>query len=282
MLEHSNTDREKTISATEMQRQTAEKISEDVKETLAKQRSQTNELRRRLDEAEHELSKYKDLASRYSEDRTRMKKALKEKVDIIKVQEDSLTKHSQENSTLSEEAKKIESELKQARDDIEGLEIEVKTLRLRSEEDQTKLANNQSVIAWLNKQAQNPTPGRPAARSLASLPPAAVSSALPTPSQSRPQPQTSGGESSSGHLTSNLSRYLPNASVQQQFITPGGESGGGYLSSNLSRYLPNASVHQQQQQQRQQQFITPDLQNSRQGSSNASRKLHPDPTPFVP
>ena len=244
-LERSNSDHEKAISATEMQRHTAERIGEDAKEMLARQKSQMNDLGRRLEEAELELSKYKDLASRYSEDRTQMKKALKEKVEIIKVQEDSLTKHGQETGTLNEEAKRLVSELKRARDDKEALALELKALRLRSEEDQTKLANNQSVIAWLNKQAGRcGTGSEPAARYLA---PAAC--VLPTPSQPR-HPSASGGESSGGHLSSSLPRHLPNPTSSDQ----------------------------------RQQFITPDFRglNSRQGSGVASRKLHPDPTPFVP
>lgn len=63
-LEYSNSNQAREISQTEAKRSSAEKVSADAKQTLARQHSQMEDLRRRLEEAELETSKYKDLTSR--------------------------------------------------------------------------------------------------------------------------------------------------------------------------------------------------------------------------
>ena len=104
-LEYSNNDQERAISRTEAHRLSAEKVSENAKSALTMQHSQLEDLRNRLGEAELELSKYKDLASRYQTDRASMKKRIKEKVEMIKEQEDSLVKGESETATLRSEMK---------------------------------------------------------------------------------------------------------------------------------------------------------------------------------
>ncbi|KAL7538309.1 hypothetical protein ACHAXR_008451 [Thalassiosira sp. AJA248-18] len=209
-LEYSNNDREKTISHTEAQRISAEKVSTDAKQTLSRQQSQMEELRRRLEEAEVETSKYKDLTSRYQTNRLEMKKRIKEKVEIIREQEEVLITRDKEKTELTHRVKGLEDNLQRIRAENESGSQELNYARKQMEDDKKRLENNQQVIAWLNKQVNKSSGGAmwQGGRTASNVAGTATK-AFPTPA-------------SMGHQVSSLSRYLPNATLTatQSYVTP--------------------------------------------------------------
>jgi chromosome segregation ATPase len=144
-LEYSNDNKEKTISQTEESRISAEKVSADAKRTLSSQHSQMEDLRRRLAEAELETSKYKDLTSRYQTNRLEMKKRLKEKVEVIREQEDVLVVKEKETSELKAQVRGLEEKLQRTQAEKDAASRELNDAVRQRKEDVKKLENNQQV-----------------------------------------------------------------------------------------------------------------------------------------
>ena len=156
-LEHSNTSQEKVMTQTIAKRESAEIVSANAKETLSRQHVQMEDLRRRLSEAELEISKYQDLTSRYQANRLDTKKKMKEKVELMREQEQKLTSREREANELKRGVEGLEQELNVAKRKVEDMERELKDAKQKMEEDKKKLENNQQVIAWQNKQANSGT-----------------------------------------------------------------------------------------------------------------------------
>mmetsp|Transcript_27889 Transcript_27889/g.43851 ORF Transcript_27889/g.43851 Transcript_27889/m.43851 type:complete len:725 (-) Transcript_27889:241-2415(-) len=154
-LEHSNSSQEKTITQTEAERESAETISANAKETLSRQHMQMEDLRRRLSQAELEVSQYKDLTSRYQTNRLEMKKKMKEKVELLREQEKKLTSTEREANELKRNVDRLGKDLSSVEQKMQGMEHELNGARRKMEEDKKKLENNQQVIAWLNKQTSS-------------------------------------------------------------------------------------------------------------------------------
>eukprot|EP00984_Skeletonema_dohrnii_P019812 scaffold9537_cov111-Skeletonema_dohrnii-CCMP3373.AAC.5 len=192
-LEHSNSSQEKAITQTEAKRESAEMISANAKETLSRQHVQMEDLRRRLSEAELEVSQYKDLTSRYQTNRLEMKKKMKEKVELVREQEQKLTSKERETTELKRSIEELGKELSTAKQKMQGMERELNGAKQKMEQDDKKLQNNQQVIAWLNKQGSSSS---------------GAVLAINTPAV---------GHTSS---SSSLSRYLPSLPRQQSMITP--------------------------------------------------------------
>jgi chromosome segregation ATPase len=144
-LEYSNDNKEKTISQTEESRISAEKVSADAKRTLSSQHSQMEDLRSRLAEAELETSKYKDLTSRYQTNRLEMKKRLKEKVEVIREQEDVLVVKEKETSELKAQVRGLEEKLQRTQAEKDAASRELNDAVRQRKEDVKKLENNQQV-----------------------------------------------------------------------------------------------------------------------------------------
>jgi spindle assembly abnormal protein 6 len=158
-LEYSNTSHEKTITQSEAERESAEKVSANAKEALSRQHVQVEDLRRRLSEAELESSKLKDLTNRYQTNRLEMKKRIKEKVELLREQEQALSSKEREVAELKRSVQGLGDQLDESKRKMENLEKMVKgkdeTLASKDNEItelKRRLDNNQQVIAWLNKQ----------------------------------------------------------------------------------------------------------------------------------
>lgn len=178
-LEYSNTSKEKTLFQTEAQRVSAEKVSIDAQRILSNQHSQMVELQKRLEEAELETLKYKDLTSRYQTNRVEMKKRIKDKAEMIREQEDVFVVKEKEVTDLKNRVQGLVKELQSTKSEKEVLERELNDARRQIQDDKKKLENNQQVrsvavlsvtlsaskphfllqfnsyqvIAWLNKQS---------------------------------------------------------------------------------------------------------------------------------
>lgn len=154
-LEHSNSSQEKTITQTEAKMESAEMISANAKETLSRQNVQMEDLRRRLSEAELEVSQYKDLTSRYQRNRLEMKKKMKETNELMREKEKKLASTERDAAELKRNVDRLERDLSSAKQKMQGMEHELNGAKQKMEEDKKKLENNQQVIAWLNKQASS-------------------------------------------------------------------------------------------------------------------------------
>ncbi len=144
-LEYSNNSNEKTLCQTEAQRISAEKVSADAQRTLSNQHSQMEDLRRRLEEAELETSKYKDLTSRYQANRLEMKKRMKDKVEMIREQEDVFVAKEKEITELKRRVQELAAELNSTKSEKAGLERELNDAKHQIQDDKKKLENNQQV-----------------------------------------------------------------------------------------------------------------------------------------
>ncbi|KAL7432547.1 hypothetical protein ACHAXH_007012 [Discostella pseudostelligera] len=151
-LEYSNNRNETTLFQTEAQRVSAEKVSADAQRILSNQHSQMEELRRRLEEAELETLKYKDLTSRYQSNRLEMKKRMKDKVEMIREQEDIFVAKEKELTNLKSRVQGLAEELKCTKSEKDALARELNDAKHQIQDDKKQLENNQQVIAWLNKQ----------------------------------------------------------------------------------------------------------------------------------
>ncbi|KAL3823562.1 hypothetical protein ACHAXA_002903 [Cyclostephanos tholiformis] len=151
-LEYSHGNKEKALSQTEADRISAEKISANAKRTLSSQHSQMEDLRRSLEEAQLDASKYKNLTSRYQTNRLEMKKRLNEKVKIIREQEDILVVKEKETSELRVQVRELEEKFQRTQSEKVAASRELNDALRQIKEDETKLENNKQVIAWLNKQ----------------------------------------------------------------------------------------------------------------------------------
>lgn len=203
-LEHSNSSQEKTITQTEAKRESAEMVSANAKETLSRQHVQMEDLRRRLSETELEVSKYKDLTSRYQTNRLEMKKKMKEKVELMREQEQKLTSKEREANELKHSVERLELELNVAKRKMQGMEQELNDTKQKMDDAKQKIENNQHVIAWLNKQASSSS---------------GAALAINTPAVGKPLSTNTPAVVN----TSSLSRYLRHTSIensQQATITP--------------------------------------------------------------
>lgn len=144
-LEYSNDNQEKTIHQTEANRISAEKVSADAKRTLSSQHSQMEDLRRRLEDAELETSKYKDLTSRYQTNRIEMKKRLKEKVEVIREQEDVLVVKEKETLMLTVQVRELGETMQRRQAEKDAVSRELNDALRQIKEDKKKLENNQQV-----------------------------------------------------------------------------------------------------------------------------------------
>lgn len=144
-LEHSNIRQDKAISQTEAQRLSAERVSADAKQTLVRQQSQMEDLRRRLSEAESEAARYKELTSRYQTNRIEMKKRIKEKIQTIREQEEVLVTRENEVGGWKQRVNALEDALRQTRKEKADALLELTHANTKMEEDATKLENNQQV-----------------------------------------------------------------------------------------------------------------------------------------
>ena len=163
-LEYSNNTHEKTITQSEAERESAEKVSANAKEALSRQHVQVEDLRRRLSEAELESSKLKDLTNRYQTNRLEMKKRIKEKVELLREQEQALTSKEREAAELKRSVQGLGDQLDESKRNMENLEtmLKGKDEALASKDNEItelkrRLDNNQQVIAWLNKQTSGGT-----------------------------------------------------------------------------------------------------------------------------
>jgi chromosome segregation ATPase len=118
-----------------------------------------------------------------------MKKKMKEKVELLRVQEQKLTSKDREANELKCRVENLEQELNVAKQKMHDMELELNDTKQKMDDAKHKIENNQQVIAWLNKQASSSS---------------RETLAINTPAV---------GNTSS---TSSLSRYLP----QQSMITP--------------------------------------------------------------
>jgi spindle assembly abnormal protein 6 len=146
-LHYSNDSQEKMISQTESSRISAEQVSADAKRTLSSQHSQMEDLRRKLEEAELETLKYKDLTSRYQTNRLEMKKRLKEKVEMIRESSDVLVVKEKESSELKGQVRSLEEKLQRVQSEKDAASRELSDALRQMKEDKTKLENNQQVRA---------------------------------------------------------------------------------------------------------------------------------------
>ena len=144
-LHYSNDSQEKMISQTESNRISAEQVSADAKRTLSSQHSQMEDLRRKLEEAELETLKYKDLTSRYQTNRLEMKKRLKEKVEILRESSDVLVVKEKESSELKGQVRSLEEKLQRVQSEKDATSRELSDALRQMKEDKTKLENNQQV-----------------------------------------------------------------------------------------------------------------------------------------
>ena len=144
-LEYSNNNQEKTISQTQARRISAEEVSADAKQTLSRQQTQMVDLRKNLEKAELETSKYKDLTSRYQADRVHMKKNLKAKAEMIREQEEVLITRDKETSDLKQRVQGLEKNLHRVHAENELQEKELNDARMQSLDDRKKLDNNQQA-----------------------------------------------------------------------------------------------------------------------------------------
>ena len=144
-LHYSNDSQEKMISQTESNRISAEQVSADAKRTLSSQHSQMEDLRRKLEEAELETLKYKDLTSRYQTNRLEMKKRLKEKVEILRESSDVLVVKEKETSELKGQVRSLEEKLQRVQSEKDAASRELSDALRQMKEDKTKLENNQQV-----------------------------------------------------------------------------------------------------------------------------------------
>ena len=144
-LHYSNDSQEKMISQTESNRISAEQVSADAKRTLSSQQSQMEDLRRKLEEAELETSKYKDLTARYQTNRLEMKKRLKEKVEMIRESSDVLVVKEKESSELKGQVRSLEEKLQRVQSEKDATSRELNDAKRQMKEDKTKLENNQQV-----------------------------------------------------------------------------------------------------------------------------------------
>ena len=149
-LEYSNNSNEKTLFQTEAQRVSAEKVSADAQRILSNQHSQMEELQRRLEEAELETSKYKDLTSRYQANRLEMKKRIKDKAEMIREQEDVFVAKEKEMTELKRRVQELAVELNCTKSEKADLERELNDAKHQIQDDKKKLENNQQVCSVLN------------------------------------------------------------------------------------------------------------------------------------
>jgi spindle assembly abnormal protein 6 len=148
-LEYSHDNKEKALSQTEADRISAEKISANAKLTLSSQHSQMEDLRRMLEEAQMDAVKYKDLTSRYQTNRLEMKKRLKEKVEMIREQEDVLVVKEKETSELKVQVRGLEDKLQRTQSEKDATSRELNDALRQMKEDKKKLENNHQVISYL-------------------------------------------------------------------------------------------------------------------------------------
>lgn len=144
-LHYSNDSQEKMISQTESNRISAEQVSADAKRTLSSQHSQMEDLRRKLEDAELETLKYKDLTSRYQTNRLEMKKRLKEKVEMMRESSDVLVVKEKESSELKGQVRSLEEKLQRVQSEKDAAFRELSDALCQMKEDKTKLENNQQV-----------------------------------------------------------------------------------------------------------------------------------------
>ena len=144
-LEYSNNNQEKTISQTQARRISAEELSADANQTLSRQQTQMVDLRKNLEKAELETSKYKDLTSRYQADRVHMKKNLKAKAEMIREQEEVLITRDKETSDLKQRVQGLEKNLHRVHSENELQEKELNDARMQGIDDRKKLDNNQQA-----------------------------------------------------------------------------------------------------------------------------------------
>lgn len=144
-LEYSNNTNEKTLFQTEAQRISAEKISADAQRILSKQHSQMAELQKRLEEAENETLKYKDLTSRYHANRLEMKKRMKDKAETIREQEDIFVAKEKELTDLKCRVQGLVDELMCTKSEKEVLACKLNDAKHQMQDDKKKLENNQQV-----------------------------------------------------------------------------------------------------------------------------------------
>lgn len=158
-LEHAHDGQERSAAQTEAQRAAAEKASAEARQTMERQWSQMEELRRRAEEAERETKRYQDLTARYQVDRLEMKRRMKEKMEALGRQEDALRARDEATAELKCRSQKLEEAVQRMHAEKGAVTQEVRDLREQVEMDKKKLDNNQQVIAWLNKQVNEPVNG---------------------------------------------------------------------------------------------------------------------------
>ena len=146
-LEYSNNTNEKTLFQTEAQRISAEKVSADAQRILSSQHAQMDVLKKRLQEAEHEILKYKDLTSRYQTNRLEMKKRMKDKVETIREQEDICASKEKELTGLQSRVQELADELKCTKSEKEALARQLHDAKSQIQDDKTMLENNQQVCS---------------------------------------------------------------------------------------------------------------------------------------
>jgi len=104
-------------------------------------------LKKRLQEAEHEILKYKDLTSRYQTNRLEMKKRMKDKVETIREQEDICASKEKELTGLQSRVQELADELKCTKSEKEALARQLHDAKSQIQDDKTMLENNQQVCS---------------------------------------------------------------------------------------------------------------------------------------
>ena len=144
-LETSNNDHQNTISQTEAQIASTERVYIDAKQTISRQHSQIEELQRRLADSETEASRYKELTGRYQVNRAEMKKRIKERAEIIRQHEEVIRAGEKEVADLKHRVDSLSGDLKRMQHEKDTAVNELSDSKKKMDEATKKLGNNQQV-----------------------------------------------------------------------------------------------------------------------------------------
>ena len=144
-VETSNTNQKNEMSQSMAQMVSIERVYADAKQTISRQHSQIDEMKRRITEAESEASRYKELSGRYQVNRAEMKKRIKEKTETIRHQEEIIRSRETEVKDLSHRVQRLEEDLKRVQGEKDRAEKELSIKKSKIDDDARKIENNQQV-----------------------------------------------------------------------------------------------------------------------------------------
>jgi spindle assembly abnormal protein 6 len=144
-LQTSNGEHKNTISLSEAQIASTERVYADAKQTISRQHAQIDELQRCLASSEAETARYKELAGRYQTNRAEMKKKIKEKAETIREQEEAIRSRDNETADLKHRVERLSDDFKRLQVEKDAAMTELTDSKKKLEEDARKLENNQQV-----------------------------------------------------------------------------------------------------------------------------------------